>query len=196
MSICDRHCGGHWQEGELQEAHLLQFDVPQWQLLPHRQLRERGHGGRCPRHDRCEACPHQHSPCTSGSRTDRETKNIQDYFLGLTWRKLCDYGKHFPARTTSAYSPSSSTHLFAAAHISTCSTNVTIHPSMHQVARLCIMPITGAAGSRTFWCKSQSHLAGQQSAPEPMQAYYARTSKYPPQKHRHTQTQGAVEGAL
>ena len=26
--------------------------------------------------------------CTSGSRTDRETTNIQDYFLGLTEREL------------------------------------------------------------------------------------------------------------
>ena len=38
--------------------------------------------------------------CTSGSRTDREITNIQDYFLGLTSRKLRDYGKHWAARTS------------------------------------------------------------------------------------------------
>ena len=29
----------------------------------------------------------------SSSRTDREIVNVQDYFLGLTWRKLKDCGK-------------------------------------------------------------------------------------------------------
>ena len=38
----------------------------------------------------------QHAATASGYRTDREITNIQNYFLGLTWRKLCDYGKHWP----------------------------------------------------------------------------------------------------
>ena len=32
---------------------------------------------------------------SNGSRTDREVANIQDCFLGLSSRKLKDYGKHW-----------------------------------------------------------------------------------------------------
>ena len=35
----------------------------------------------------------------SGSRTAGEPTNIQDHFLGLTWRKLSDYGKHWAPQT-------------------------------------------------------------------------------------------------
>lgn len=31
----------------------------------------------------------------SGSRTEREITNAQDYFLDLTWRKLRGYGEHW-----------------------------------------------------------------------------------------------------
>ena len=35
------------------------------------------------------------TPGSSGSCIDRKNPNIQDYFLGVSWRKLIDCGKHF-----------------------------------------------------------------------------------------------------